>query len=61
MCLRIVDALVDTLSTSLKLPRAYFRVHDHESIMWSMHHIVFSAFVRRRRFVCLHRWDPIML
>mmetsp|Transcript_4418 Transcript_4418/g.6770 ORF Transcript_4418/g.6770 Transcript_4418/m.6770 type:complete len:335 (-) Transcript_4418:68-1072(-) len=42
ICLRIVDALVNTLSTSLKLPREHFYVHDHESIMWSMHHIVFS-------------------
>jgi hypothetical protein len=42
MCLRIVDALVNTLSSSLKLPREHFHVHDHESIMWSMHHIVFS-------------------
>jgi hypothetical protein len=56
MCLRIFDALVDTLTTSLKLPREHVHVHDHESIMWSMHHIVFSdkPFVRRRRFfVCI--------
>jgi hypothetical protein len=41
-CSRIVDALANTLASSLELPREHFHVHDHESIMWSMHHIVFS-------------------
>ena len=41
-CSRIVDALINKLSSSLALSREHFQVHDHESSMWSMHHIAFS-------------------
>ena len=41
-CSRIVDALINKLSSSLALLREHFQVHDHESSMWSMHHIAFS-------------------
>ena len=41
-CSRIVDALINKLSSSLALSREHFQVHNHESSMWSMHHIAFS-------------------
>ena len=41
-CAIILDALVQQLSNSLGLLKDQFHIHDHESTLWGMHHIVFS-------------------
>ena len=41
-CAQIIDALIGRLSSLMNLSKDSFKIYDHESSMWSMHHIVFS-------------------
>ncbi|KAL7550029.1 hypothetical protein ACHAWF_013274, partial [Thalassiosira exigua] len=41
-CARIAGALIENLSRLMNLTQDDFQIHDHETVMFSMHHIVFS-------------------
>ena len=42
-CSTIVNALIGKLTRGLNLSENQVKIWDHESILWSMHHIVFSG------------------
>lgn len=41
-CKQIIDALIGRLSSLINLSKDSFKIYDHESSLWSIHHIVFS-------------------
>ncbi len=41
-CKRIIGALISRLSSLMNLSKDSFKIYDHKSSLWSIHHIVFS-------------------